>query len=441
VERLQSTPSQATALTTSLCDTAGPRLSGSSGDARAVAWAVETMQRLGLAHVHTEPVTVPRWVRGEEEAHVVAPLYQPLAVAALGSSPSTPDGGIEADLVEVTSLEQLEALAPHSLAGKILFANLPMARTNDGASYAATVPVRRLASVQAALAQAEGVVIRSVGTDHNRLAHTGAQGDHPVPAAAVSVPDAELLHRLLGRGPVRLALRLVTREEPPVQSANVVGEVLGREHPEEIVLLGAHLDSWDLGTGAVDDGAGVGLVLDVARALKELARPPRRTVRIVLYANEENGLAGARAYAEAHGAELAHHVVALEADSGSDRAVGVRVLGGPGAREALRERQRWFQALDVEVREDDAHGGADTGVLRTAGVPQLDLRQDVSRYFDLHHTANDTVDKIDAAQHAQAAHALATLVWFAAEEAVDFGRLMPEQQDTPRREGQAGGPR
>ncbi|MFZ5443144.1 MAG: M28 family peptidase [Myxococcota bacterium] len=425
---LQGRRSEATELATSLCDTAGPRLAGSAGDALAVAWGVETMKRLGFSNVRAEPVTVPHWVRLAEEAEVTAPLRQPLAVTALGGSVSTPEGGVEGEVVEVTTFDQLDALAPGSLAGKILFANIPMFRANDGAGYGAVAKVRRLAGLKGTDAGALAALIRSVGTDSNRLAHTGAQGDAKLPAAALSVPDAELVHRLLARGPVQLKLRLVTRVDAPAQSANVVGEIPGRERPEELILLGAHLDSWDLGTGALDDGAGVGLVLDVGAAMKALPRPPKRTVRVVLFANEENGLAGAKAYGEAHAAELERHVLALEADSGCDRALAVRLLGSDAGKQALQTWASWLRPLSVVVHADDAEGGADTSVLRAAGVPQLDVRQDASRYFDIHHTANDTPDKLDRDAHTQVARTMATVVWLAAEQGVDFGRVPQDKR-------------
>ncbi len=430
VSQLQGAQSQAAALATSLCDTAGPRLSGSPGDAAAVAWAVETMTKLGLSNVHTEPVTVPKWVRGAEEAEVLAPFPQRLQVAALGGSGATPESGLEAEVVEVGTLDALRALAPGSAAGKLLFVNVVMRKTLDGAGYGEAAPVRRLAGQFGVTAGATAVLIRSVGTDANRLAHTGWQGAEPtaLPVAALSNPDAELLHRLISRGPVRLKLRLTPHLEASVQGANVVGDVPGRATPEEIVLLAAHLDSWDLGTGALDDGAGVGLVLDVARAMRALPRTPRRTVRVVLYANEENGLAGARAYGEAHERELGKHVASIEADGGGDRVRTVRVLGSKAARAAFVAWAPWLLPLEVRMDEDDAEGGADTSVLRAAGVPQLDVRQDLSRYFEVHHTANDTVAQLDPVQLTQAARAFASVTWLAAEQGVDFGRVAEEKR-------------
>ncbi len=434
LNQLQGSESEAASLATSLCDSAGQRFSGSPGNAIAVTWAVDTMKRLGLENVHTELVTVPHWVRGTEEARITSPINQPLSITALGHSSPTPEGGVEAEVVEVESLEALKALQPGSLTGRLLFVNVPMRRTIDGAGYGGAAPVRRLAAQQALACGGVGALIRSVGTDSHRLAHTGSQGPDParLPAAALSVPDAELLHRLLGKGPVRLNLKLVSKEEAPLESFNVVGDVRGRERPDELVLLGAHLDSWDLGTGALDDAAGVGIVLDVARVLKTLPQRPRRTVRVVLYANEENGLGGAKAYGLAHADELNKHVLSLEADSGADRARAVRLLAQNSAREPFLSWAPWLAPLGVTVEPDRAEGGADTSVLRAAGVPQLDVRQDVSRYFDFHHTANDTVDKIDPLQLTQVARAFSTITWLAAEQQVDFGRV-PEDARERRR--------
>jgi carboxypeptidase Q len=434
VSKLQGSESQAHALATSLCDTAGQRFSGSPGNALGVTWAVETMTRLGLENVHTEPVTVPHWVRGVEEARITSPIAQPLFITALGHSAPTPEAGIEAEVVEVESLEALKALQPGSLTGKLLFVNVPMRKTVDGAGYGGAAPVRRLAALQGLACGAVGALIRSVGTDTTRLAHTGSQGADPakLPAAALSMPDAELLHRLLAKGPVRLQLKLTSREEAPVLSANVVGEVRGRERPEEVVLLGAHLDSWDLGTGALDDAAGVGIVLDVARVLQTLPQRPRRTVRVVLFANEENGLGGAKAYGLAHEAELSKHVLSMEADAGGDRARALRLLARKEAKEPFLSWGPWLSPLGVAVEVDPAHGGADTSILLASGVPQLDVRQDVSRYFDFHHTANDTVDKLDPDQLTQVARTYSTITWLVAEQQVDFGRVTEADRERKR---------
>jgi carboxypeptidase Q len=432
IRQLQSAPSEATALATDLCDVTGARSAGSEGDARAVDWAVERMKALGLSNVHAEPVTVPHWVRGVDEAEVTSPL-RPLKVAALGASAATGPQGVEGVVQEIESLDALKALPAGAATGALLFVNVVMRRTDDGAGYGEAVAVRRLAGAAAEKTGALGVLIRSVGTDSTRFPHTGSQAvPAKVPAVALLIPDAEWLHRLVKKGPVRLRLRVGGRVEAPVQSANVVGELVGRERPDEVVLLAAHLDSWDLGVGALDDAAGVGVVLDVVRLLKALPHPLRRTVRVVLFANEEDGLSGAQAYAKAHADELDRHVLSLEADSGADSARAVRVLADGKAQARVGKWADWFAPLGVVIEAGDAAGGADTSLLRAAGVPQMDVRQNVSRYFDIHHTANDTVDKIDPVQLAQVARTFATVTWLVAEEERPFGRV-PQEKRTRKR--------
>lgn len=391
-------------LACSLADEVGPRLAGSEGDALAVKWAVEKMTELGLSNVHTEPVTVPHWVRGEERAELVAPVARRLAVTALGGSVATPDGGLEAEVVSVPTLEALKALPEEQVKGRIVFYDKVMERLPSGKGYGDTVDIRRLGALEAAKKGAVASLIRSVGTGGTRLPHTGLmryESEVPrIPAGALSLPDADFLRRTLLRGaPVKLKLVLTPRSLPEVESANVIGEVPGTSKPDEVLLLGAHLDSWDLGDGALDDAAGVGIVLDVAQRLA--AAPPKRTVRVVLFANEENGLRGAKAYAQAHAAELPRHVAALEADSGAGLATGVIYSVGPGAEKALGPLKAQLQQLKVSGPAAGDAGGADTGQL--TAVPQLELVQDRSRYFDVHHSADDTCDKIRAEELAQAA--------------------------------------
>jgi carboxypeptidase Q len=418
--------SHAYAIVRSLCDEVGPRPAGSRADRAAVAWAARTMQSLGLSGVHTEAVRVSHWERGEERAAIVSPAPQPLVVTALGGSVATPPAGIEADVVEAASVPDLEKLGPDAVRGKIVFLDPIMRRTRDGAGYGEAVRSRFSGAREAAKLGAVAMLLRSVGTDHDRLPHTGAKSkdDHEIPAAAVSVPDAETLHRVLAeKKTARVRLVLGAHKLPDAESANVVGEVTGRERPNEIVLLGAHLDSWDLGTGAVDDGAGVAIVLEAARLLQALPQKPRRTVRVVLFANEEHGLEGAKEYARVHATEAVAHVVATEADLGADGVYAVSWLGDPAARARFADLARLVAPLGVERRDDDAHAGADVGPLQALGVPILELKQDASRYFDLHHSANDTVDKIDPGILAQAAASFATAAWAAAEMDGDFGRV------------------
>lgn len=421
----------------SLADEVGPRLAGSPGDARAVAWAQRAMNERGLLHVRTESVTVPVWVRGVESAMIVAPVTQTLAVTALGWSGATPPGGIEADVVRFDSLDALRDADEAAVAGRIVFLDVPTARRRDGHGYGAAIPARTNGPLEAARKKAAAIVIRSIGTDHSRFPHAGAthkdhdqQAKDAIASGALSNADADLLGRILtSYGRARLALNLGPKWLPDAESANVIGDVPGRERPGEIVLLAAHLDSWDLGTGAVDDGAGCGIVLEAARAIAELPEKPARTVRVVLFAAEENSLAGAQAYATVHAAEAAMHVLAVEADSGTDRVFVYRYLGAEEDRPRLDALTATLAPLGIASSGERALGGADIRPLRALGVPIIDLQQDMTSYFDVHHTADDTYSQIDPEGLAQAASAFATVAWIAATMNGDFGHVAPADRD------------
>jgi hypothetical protein len=418
----------------SLCDTVGPRLAGSPGDRAAVAWGLRTMREMGLSGVHTEPVKVTHWERGEARAEIVGDSPRPMVVAALGGSVATPAGGITAGVVEAASINELQRLGADAVRGKIVFLDPIMRRARDGSGYGEAVSARGYGARAAQALGAAALLIRSIGTDHDRVAHTGAKrkDDHEIPAAAISVADAEMLHRVLEHDrTARVHLLLTPRLLPDTDSANVIGDVPGRERPGEIVLVGAHLDSWDLGTGAIDDGAGVGIALETARLVETLPQHPRRTVRVVLFANEEHGLEGATTYAKVHASEAAAHVLATEADSGGDAAYAVQWKGDPAARERFVALARALAPLGIERDDAEGHAGADVTPLLELGVPVLQLSQDSSRYFDVHHTANDTLDKIDPPTLARVAAAFATAVWTAAEMEGDFGRI-PEGQRKAR---------
>lgn len=429
--------SQAWETVRSLCDEVGPRLAGSAGDKAAVAWGLRTLEARGLTRVHAEKVIVPHWERGAGEAHLVSPYPHALAIAALGGSVGTPPDGLEAEVIGAESIEALQKLGQGRVEGKIAFLFPRTERARDGRGYGRTTGVRWRAASAAAKLGAVGVVIRSIGTDNERFPHTGgmryALGVPQIPAAALSIPDAEMLERLIQAGaPVRLSMTLGCRTLPDAESANVIGDVPGSAAPEEIVLLGAHLDAWDLGFGAVDDGAGVGIVVDAARAIAALPRRPRRTVRVALFANEENGLAGAKAYAETHKEELAKHVVALEADAGAGRVYEARFLGGETARPAFLELLAPLEPFGIAASDKDAHGGADLSPLRPVGVPFIDLFQDMSLYFDVHHTANDTMDKVPKEDLDQAAAAFAAMAFAVADMPGNLGRI-PEAKRTEKR--------
>ena len=423
--------SEAHATVRSLSDEAGPRLSGSPGDAAAVAWALRTMKAAGLANVHAERVTVPRWERGEEHAEIVAPSPQSLAIAALGGSVGTGADGVVAELVEMPSLAAIEHADPATIAGKIVFFHVKMERTADGSGYGRAVAPRSVGAIRAARKGAVGVVIRSVGTDDSRAPHTGnmryENGVPKIPAAALSIPDADTIHRRIAAGErVTIKMTLGARTLADAESANVVGDVIGSGAPNEIVLLGAHLDSWDLGRGALDDGAGCAIVMEAARQIGKFGRP-RRTVRVVLFANEENGIRGAYAYAAAHAAEIPSHVVALEADLGDGRVREARFLGAPASAPLFRAVASTAEPLGARISEEDAHGGSDLIPLIAAGVPVIDLRQDATRYFDFHHTANDTIEHVKKGDLDHATAAFAAVAYAAAEAKGDFGRI-PEDK-------------
>ncbi|MGE0045398.1 MAG: M20/M25/M40 family metallo-hydrolase, partial [Hyphomonadaceae bacterium] len=305
----------------SLTTEVGARPAGSEAEARARDWAVAMLRAQRFSNVRVEPFTIPLWAPVREEARVVSPSPQALSIVALGGSPSTPEGGIEAEVVRFANLAMLERAAPASVAGRIVFIDEGMARTMDGSGYGAAVARR---SGCAPLAQGMGAaacIIRSVGTDSHRFPHQGGNARQrdgaSLPNAALSNPDADQLTRLLSRGPVRMHLLLETRMEENAPSGNVIAEIRGRERPGEIVLIGAHLDSWTYGTGAIDDGAGVAIVTAAARLIRDLPRRPRRTIRIVLFGAEETGVLGGAEYARAHAEELPRHVLAWESDFGA----------------------------------------------------------------------------------------------------------------------------
>lgn len=415
-----------------LTDTVGARLSGSPGADAAVRWALARFRQDGLA-ARLEPVRVKRWVRGVERAEVLpAPgrRGQALAVTALGGSPPTPPGGLVGEVVEVRSLEEVAKLGD-ALRGALVLFQHDMGAARD---YRSAANLRGRGPAAAAAAGAAGALVRSLATGSLRSPHTGQTrfepGERRIPAAALATEDAELLHRLLGRGPVKVKLVLGCGpgEPPEADSANVVAEIRGRERPEEVVLLGAHLDSWDLGTGAVDDGAGVAMVMDAMRLAAGMPQRPRRTLRAVLYMNEEDGLDGGVAYAERHREELARHVAAVEADSGAGRPTGIRVAAGPGGLEAVRALVRPLSALGADgVREGG--GGADVEPLLYQRVPLLSVAQDTSRYFEWHHSAADTLDKVSPRELAEATAALAWLGWALADGQATLPR--PEPPSAP----------
>ncbi len=387
----------------SLTTEVGARSAGSPGDLRAVTWALAKLKALGFQNVHAESVTVPHWIRGDARAEIMAPWPQRMVVATLGGSIATPAEGIEAEVVRVNSLYELKLAKPEQVEGKIVFFGGHMAKNREGSGYGPAVAVRGRGAAEAAKLGALAVVIRSIGTDHDRVPHTGEMhfeaNEKRIPAMALSTPDADLLDEELASGQrVRIRLRDDSQWADSTRSANVVGEIPGRDKNGEVVVLGAHLDSWDLGTGAEDDGAGVAIMTGAAHLIGELKTPPKRTIRVVLFANEEFGLSGARTYARDHAAEASRIVLGMESDLGPWWVYGLSSRVSTAKLPVIRALWNVIQPLGVEYMGNEASGDADVGQLYALGVPVFDLLTDATRYFDLHHTPNDTFDKIDPAQ-------------------------------------------
>jgi len=404
-------------LVESLTTEIGPRLAGTPEEAKARAWAVAKLQALGFEAVRVEPFTVPFWSRTVESAAITAPAPQKLFVTALGFSGPTKKGGLEAEVVGFRDLTALRNAPDSAVKDKIVFIDEAMTRTQDGSGYGPAVAKRSQCRLIAAPKGAAACLIRSVGTDSHRFPHTGSGGlDGPrLPNAALSAPDADQLARLLARGPVRVRLEIGVESRESAPSGNVIGEIRGREKPDEVVVIGGHLDSWDLGVGAVDDGAGVAITMAAAKLIAELPQRPKRTIRVVLWGAEETGLHGARAYAQAHQAELPRHVAAAESDFGAGRIWRFESNFGPAATPHAWAMGRALAPLGVFQGPLETGGGPDIGVLRAGGVPVAELAQNGLDYFDLHHTPDDTLDKIDPQALAQNVAAYATFAWLAAE--------------------------
>ncbi len=378
----------------------GQRKAGSPSEARARDWAVVKLKALGFSNVRVETFDIPYWERGAESAEIVAPFPQKLVLTALGNSGSTSAQGLTAEVVGFESLDALKAASPASVKGKIVFVSHAMVATSDGVGYGQFGAVRRQGPSIASAKGAAAIVIRSIGTDHHRNPHTGVQawdaGVTPIPAAALSIPDAEQLQRILKRGkPVTMRLLLTPRFAGTRQSGNVIAEVPGRDPKAPVVLVGGHLDSWDLGTGAIDDAAGVAITTAAAKRVMDSGRP-QRTIRVVWFGSEEIGLFGGKAYMEKHGP--AEHAAVGESDLGADRVWKFDSRLGDAGKPVVERIAGLLAPLGIVKGDTDKAGGSDIGPLIEAGAPVFELQQDATRYFDLHHTPDDTLDKIDPEQ-------------------------------------------
>jgi len=419
------TGSDAMALIGSLTTDVGPRQAGSENEKRAAAWAQQRFKELGADRVWVETFSLTNgWARGIERAEVLSPALQPLAVTALGGSTATPPEGLVAEIALFTNYDGLLAAPAGSLAKKIAVVTQPMPRRRDGSGYHATGKIRSSGPAEASRRGAIAYLCRSLATDNHRLPHTG-QTDYRdatrIPAAALSVPDALLLERLAAEGaPVRIKLVLTPHDLGPVTSQNVTAEFKGRERPEEIVVLGAHLDSWDLGTGALDDGVGVAIVMAAAKLVRELPHPPRRTIRVVLFGAEEPGLLGGAAYAQAHHSELSHYVLVAEPDEGQGPVYRLRTGVANTNEPSLKAIVAALAPLGISLGDNHTLGDSDVRYLARGGVPTVALDLDGTDYFDFHHTADDTLDKISPERIGQTTAAYAVLAYLAAELGGDY---------------------
>ena len=391
-----------------LSNNIGPRLSGSAQAAKAVDYVATELKALGC-EVQLEKAMVPHWVRGEETAALVqfagqAPgATQQIVLCALGASVPTPRDGIEAEVIVVRNFDELKSLPRGKVAGKIVLFNYPFdkqmaAEGRGGEAYGEAVVYRSNGPSAAARLGAIACLIRSVGGADYRLPHTGETdyaNDAPkIPAGAVTAEDAELIAALAIQGPVRMKLVLTPQTLPDVESSNVIGDIMGSEHPEQVIVVSGHLDSWDLGTGAIDDGAGVAVSMEAANLIQKLHLKPKRTIRVIAWMNEENGSAGSKQYAKDHETQWMNHFAAIETDGGADHPLGINIKGKP-------ELKKMFAPVAAILQESGAgiltlveHCGSDIAPMEKAGVPAFSPIQDSRFYFNYHHTAADTFDKI-----------------------------------------------
>lgn len=412
-------------LVDSLVTEVGARPAGSRNDTRAVDWALEKLRRLGFSNVRAEAVPLRAWKRGEAHAHITAPYPHPLVMTALGNSVATPKEGLHAEIAYYPDLETLKTDVSERAKGRIVFIDQKTERARDARGYGRAVAARIQGTAEAAKRGAIAVAIRSIGTDRDRLAHTGstryAEGLSKIAALAVSVPDADLIARLTRYGlPVKMHVALQAEGGIAAVSHNVIAEIPGSDLADEIVLIGAHLDSWDLGPGALDDGAGVGIVSAAARLMLEAGLQPRRTVRVVLFANEENGFDGAIAYADMYKTQI--HQFVGESDLGAGLVYRFQSRVRPEALPVVAQIAAQLAPLGIAPGSNEGSPGPDAGLLmRRNAWPALELSQDGSDYFDWHHTPNDTLDKIDPAKLRQNVAAWAVMSWLAAQSPVAFG--------------------
>ncbi len=406
-----------------LANNIGPRLSGSSQAAKSIEYVASELKAIGC-EVQLERVMVSHWVRGEETAELVQfpgqaeNTTQKIVLCALGGSVPTPTEGIEAEVIAVRNFDELKSLPRNKVAGKIVLFNCPFdkqmaAEGRGGEAYGEAVVYRSKGPAAAARQGAVACLIRSVGGADYRLPHTGLtdyEGDAPkIPAGAVTAEDADLIADLVRQGPVKIKLVLTPQTLPDVESANVIGDIKGSEHPEQVIIVSGHLDSWDLGTGAIDDAAGVAVSMEAANLIQKLGLKPKRTIRVVAWMNEENGSAGSKQYAKDYGKE--NHFAAMETDGGAGHPLGLNIKGKAEVKKMLAPVAAILQQSGAGMLNLVEHCGADIEPLEKAGVPAFSPIQDSRFYFNYHHTAADTLDKIAPKELAENSAVIAVVAY------------------------------
>ncbi|HJV42451.1 M20/M25/M40 family metallo-hydrolase [Caulobacter sp.] len=422
-------------ITEDLTTTIGPRVVGSPAMERAKDWGAAKLKALGFANIKIEPFAKPSWTRGEESAELVAPYPMKLSIVGLGRTLPTPAAGIEAEVALFHTYAEMIAAPEGALKGKIAVITQPMVRAQDGSGYGVAGISRRAGPVEAAKRGAVALLIRSVSTSDSTVPHTGVTGFGPdvltIPAAAMGVPEAEQLERLAKKGPLRIKLKLASTTDPNDVAWNISGEIKGAEKPDEVIVIGGHLDSWDVGTGALDDATGIAITTAAAKLIGDLPKHPKRTIRVVMWGSEESG-GSSDAYIAAHKDEASKIVLAGESDSGADRIYSLKLPAGAAAHPIATTAANLLAPLKIYVnRQPASHGGADIEGLEQAGVPSIELEQDASRYFDYHHTMDDTLNKVRPDELAQNVAAWASLIYLVADSDIDFRALKPAGAAAP----------
>lgn len=414
-------------ITEDLTTTIGPRLVGSPAMERAKDWGAAKLKALGFTDVKVEQFAKPSWTRGEESAELVGPYPMKLSIVGLGRTVPTPPEGIEADVALFRTFAELMAAPESAVKGKIVVITQPMVRTQDASGYGMAGISRRAGPTEAAKRGAVAVLIRSISTSDSTVPHTGVtafgDGVSTVPSAALGVPEAEQLERLAKKGPLRIKLKLASTVNPNAVAWNISGEIKGSEKPDEVIVIGGHLDSWDVGTGALDDATGIGITTAVGKLIGDLPKHPKRTIRVVMWGSEESG-GSSEAYLEAHKAEVPKIVLAGESDEGADNIFSLKLPAGAQGTPFATTVANVLMPLKINVaREVARSGGADISGLESAGVPSVEMRQDANRYFDYHHTMDDTLNKVRPNELAQNVAAWVSFIYLVAETDVDFRAL------------------